>query len=208
VAIAGPETALGGDWSVLRQRLGKPGSRVELQFAEDAREVTLDGAVGDEQRLCDLAVGKSPAGELGDTAFARRQRVEPGQDDAARARAGGAELGLGAFRETTGARAVGGVECVAEELSRLGAPVAPPQHCAEVDERARAFQHYVGVLECLNRLAKQQLSLFTAGGEAGRPLRDAEGARDAECPGKLELLFRKAPSLLLLAEREPGERGL
>jgi hypothetical protein len=64
------------------------------------------------------------------------------------------------------------------------------------------------VLECLNRLAKQQLSLFTAGGEAGRPLRDAEGARGAECPGKLELLFRKAPSLLLLAEREPGERGL
>src|SRR5262245_3809375 len=53
--IAGVETGLSCDWSVFRQRGGKRGSRVELQFAEDAREVTLDGAVGDEQHLCDFA---------------------------------------------------------------------------------------------------------------------------------------------------------
>src|SRR5262245_23683877 len=45
-------------------------SRVELEFAEDAREVALNGASGDEEGLCDLAVGEVVAGELGDAAFA------------------------------------------------------------------------------------------------------------------------------------------
>ena len=80
------------------------------------------------------------AGELGDPALAGRQRVEPRENDAARARAGGAELGLGLFGEPFGARAVGGVERLAEELSRFGAPVAPPKHGAEVGESSRSFQ--------------------------------------------------------------------
>ena len=45
--------------------------------------MTLDRACGDEQRLCDLAVGEALASELGDAALAGRQRVEPREDDPA-----------------------------------------------------------------------------------------------------------------------------
>lgn len=96
-----------------RQQGWKPVSRVELQFAEDAREMTFNRACGDEEGLGDLAVRKSPAGKLGDPALAGRQRVETCENGPARARASGAELGLGLLGESFGAGAVCGVECFA-----------------------------------------------------------------------------------------------
>src|SRR5437867_1250198 len=60
-------------------------SRGELQFAEDAGEVALNRACGDEQRLRDLAVSEAVAGVLGDPALAGCQRVEPCEKDPARA---------------------------------------------------------------------------------------------------------------------------
>ena len=88
--------------------------------------------------LCDLAVGEVLAGELGDPALAGCQRVEPGEHDPARARAGGAELGLGLFGERLGARAVGGVERSREKLALSRASIAPPKQGAEVSEGTRA----------------------------------------------------------------------
>ena len=131
-------------------------------------------------------------GELGDAALARRQRVEPGEDDPARARAGGAKLGLGLLRERLGARAVGGVECLAQEFSRLGSPIAPPQQGAEVGEGARSLQARVATLERLDRLTEQKRPTVTAGHDAGGMLRHAERTRGAECPGELDLLFCEA----------------
>ena len=58
-------------------------SRGELQFAEDAREVALNRACRDEQRLCDLAVSEALARVLvGGSACAR-----PNQHNNHRARA-------------------------------------------------------------------------------------------------------------------------
>src|SRR6266498_2376358 len=183
-------------------------SRGELQFAEDAREVALNRACRDEQRLCDLAVSEALASVLGDPALAGRQRVEPRQDDPARARAGGAELGLGLFGERSRARAVGGLECLAEQFSRFGAPIAPSEQGAEVGKGARSLQPGVSALERVDRLTEQGRSTITAGHDAGGALGHAERARGAERSGELELLVCEAFRLLSLAEREVGDRGL
>ena len=99
-----------------------------------------------------------------------------------------------------------GVECLAQELARLGASIAPAKHGAEVGESARSFQAGV-TLECLDGLPKQELSTLAAGDEAGGTFRDAERARGAERAGELELLFCEASCRLGIAEREMGKRG-
>jgi hypothetical protein len=68
-----PGGALRRDRSASRKRGGKLVPRVELELAEDARQVTLDRPSGDEEGLGDLAVGEALAGELGDPALAGRQ---------------------------------------------------------------------------------------------------------------------------------------
>ena len=103
---------------------------------------------------------------------------------------------------------MGGVECLAQQLPRLGATIAAPEHRAEVGERARSFQPRVAALEGLDRLAEQGRSAVTAGHDAGGTQRDAECARGAERPGELELLFCQTFSRLVIAERELGECGL
>jgi hypothetical protein len=133
---------------------GKLAPRVHLQLAEDAREVTLDRASGNKEGLGNLTVRETLAGELGDPALAGGQRIEPCEDNSAGARTGGAKLGLGIYGEGSGARAVGGVECLAEELSRFGAAVASPKHGAEVSERARSFQPGVAALERVDGLTE------------------------------------------------------
>jgi hypothetical protein len=137
------------------ERSGEFVSRVELQFVEDAREVTLDRARRDEEGLGDLAIGKSLAGEFGDAALAGCQRVEPCEYDPARARAGGAELGRRLLGERPGARAVGGLECLAKQCSSFAAAIAPPKQGAEVSEGTRPFQRGVTMLKGLDRLAEQ-----------------------------------------------------
>src|SRR5262245_26744646 len=136
------------------KRGGKLVPRAHLQFAEDACQVTLDRAGGNEEGLGDLAVREALARELGDPALAGGQRVEPCEDNAAGARTGCAKLRLRILGEGSGARAVGGVECFAEELSRFGASVASPKHGAEVGERARSFQPGVAALERLDGLTE------------------------------------------------------
>jgi hypothetical protein len=101
--------------------------------------MTLNRACSDEEGLGDLAVAEALAGELGDPALARCQRVEPGEKNAARACGSGAKLGLGLFGERLGAGAVGGVEGLSEQLTSLGAPITPPKHRAEVGEGSRPF---------------------------------------------------------------------
>ena len=105
---------LGRDWSAAGECGRKLVPRVDLQLAEDAREVTLDRARRDEEGLGDLAVAEALAGELGNTALAGCQRIEPSENDPARPRTGGAELGLGVLGERSGAGSMGGVECLAE----------------------------------------------------------------------------------------------
>jgi hypothetical protein len=183
-------------------------SRVDPELSEDAGEVALDRARRDEQHLCDLTVGEALSSELGDPALTRRQRIEPRKNNPARARAGRAQLGLGLFGKRLGACVVGGIECLAEELSRFGAPIAPPEQGAEVGEGACSLQPGVAPLELVDRLAEQGPSTITAGNNARSPLCHAHCARSAECPGELELLFYEASGRLALAERALRESGL
>jgi hypothetical protein len=81
---------------------------------------------------------------------------------------------------------VGGVERLAEQLPRFGAPVAPPKHGAEVSEGARSLHLASPALERVDRLAEQGRSTVTAGHDAGGTQRHAECARAPERPGELE----------------------
>ena len=159
--------ALRQDRSASRKRGGKLVSRVELQLAENAREVTLDSTRGDEQHLCDLAVGQALAGELGDSALAGRQRVEPCEQNPTRARARGTELRFGVFGKRLRTRAISDIERVAKEFSRFGAAIAPPKQSAEIGESARSFQLGVSMVEYLDRLTEQGCSALTAGHDSG-----------------------------------------
>ena len=172
-ANSAPLGGLGWDWSATRKRGGKVVSRIELQFAEDACEVTLDRPCGDEKRLGDLAVGEILAGELGDPALAGRQRVEPCENHSTRARAGGAELCLGLLGEPFRTCVVCGIECLAQQLPSFGASVAAPKHRAEVGEGARSFKPGVAALKRVDRLTEQRRSMLTAGHDAGSALRYA-----------------------------------
>src|SRR5437899_12700116 len=119
---------------------------MELQLAEDAREVTLDRPCGDEECLGDLAVAEALAGELGDPTLAGRQRIEAFENGATWTRTGGAELGLGVRGERSRARAECEIECLAQQLPRFGPAITAPNHGSEISERARAFQARVTTL--------------------------------------------------------------
>jgi hypothetical protein len=103
---------------------------------------------------------------------------------------------------------MGDVERLAEELARICAPVAPSQHCPEVGERASALESRACVLECVDRLAEQQLSMLPPGHETRRAERNATGARSTEGPRELELVVRKAPGAFATSERKLGKRSL
>src|SRR3954471_14554257 len=87
---------------VARQCSGELIARGELELAEDAREVPLDRARRDEQRLGDLSIRQVLARELGDTALARRERFDATEDDAPRPRSGCPQLYLCARRKRSG----------------------------------------------------------------------------------------------------------
>ena len=182
-------------------------SRVDLQLAEDAREVTLDRSGSDEEGLGDLAVAEALASELGNTTLARCQRIEPPQNDPAWPRTRSAELGLSVLGERSGAGSVRGVERLAEQLPRFSAAIASPKHGAEVSEGARSFQPGVTALERVDRLTEQKRSTLTAGHYAGGTPSHAECARGAERLRELKLFFGQAFRRFVIAEREMGERG-
>jgi hypothetical protein len=82
------------------------------------RQVALDGAVGHEQGLGDLAVGESFGRQLGDATLAGGESFETGEQHTPRLGSRCPQLGLGAVGEVPGAHAVGGVERLAQHLAR------------------------------------------------------------------------------------------
>jgi hypothetical protein len=109
--------------------------------------VALDGSRRHEEQLRDLAVRQPLAGELGDPQLARSKRVDAGEDDAARPRPGRAQLGLRPRREQSSARAMSGVERLAEKPARLAPPVPPPKERAEIGQRSRPLELRARALE-------------------------------------------------------------
>jgi hypothetical protein len=82
-------------------------------------EVGLDGSPGDEEALCDLAVGLALSGEPGDAELAGGEGLDTGEDGSARTAVGGEKLFAGAPYERGGSCAVGELEAVPESVARL-----------------------------------------------------------------------------------------
>jgi hypothetical protein len=91
----------------------------DLELLEDVSEVGLDGSLGDEEALCDLAVGRALGREPGDAELAGRQGLDTGEDGPARTAAGGEELLAGALRERCGTCAVSELEAMPQAVARL-----------------------------------------------------------------------------------------
>src|SRR5206468_485125 len=96
------------------------GSGADGELAVDAGEMDLNGALGDEERLGDLAVGGPPGRQFGYAPLARGERVDAAQGDAPRARAGGQELALAPSGEGCGTADRGQLDGPAKVLARLG----------------------------------------------------------------------------------------
>jgi hypothetical protein len=103
---------------------------------------------------------------------------------------------------------VGGVESLAEELSRFRASIAPPKHRAEVSESPRSFQVGITLVEGVDGLAEQGCSTVTAGHDAGRTKRHAECAGRAERAGEPKFVFCQASRRFLIADRKMDEGSL
>ena len=84
----------------------------------------LDGALGDEEPLGDLAVAPPLRGERGDAVLGRGERVDAREGGPARPGTG-AELVTGAAREQPHPAAACEVERLAQRAARVGAPVWP-----------------------------------------------------------------------------------
>src|SRR3954471_8814005 len=78
----------------------------EVELGVGAREVYLDGLEADVELLRDLGVAAALAGEAGDAALARPQRVDARAHEPPRPRAGGAQLLERALGDAVGAAAV------------------------------------------------------------------------------------------------------
>jgi hypothetical protein len=92
---------------------------------EGVPQVGLDGRLGDEQVLGDLAVGASLGGQVRDLTFGAGQRVGAGDRGAAGARAGGDELGARVLAQLGGAAPLGEVHRLAERCLRVRATTRP-----------------------------------------------------------------------------------
>jgi hypothetical protein len=101
-----------------------------------------------------------------------------------------------------------GVECLAQQLTRIPASIAAAEHRSEVGERSGPFQRRIATVESGYRLTQQRYPALTTGHDPGGTHRHAESAWRIECAGELELLLCQLPRGLAVAEREVGERGL
>ena len=133
----------------------------DVELAIGAAEVHLDRLGREEQPLRDLAVGRSPGGEVGDAALGRRQLAARGGP---RPAADEPELVAGALRQRGGAARVGGVEPLAQRRPRGPAFARGALAGAEFDERASAFERRR--LEVLDGLLEQRDRRFTRRGQS------------------------------------------
>jgi hypothetical protein len=92
-------------------------ARGDCELLVGAGEVPIDSPGGGEQVLGDVAFGQTGGGELGDTALAGRQRVEPAEDGPPGSAAGGDEFGAGPLGQRQRPAAVGEVERGPQDLA-------------------------------------------------------------------------------------------
>src|SRR5262245_10317201 len=104
-------------------------SRSDFELGVDAREVTFDGLLAQEQRGRNLAVRATPGDEFGDTSLRRRQSV------LARAAANPPELPLRPLDPARSAERLEPGERLGERLARRPLLPAASQDACEREER-------------------------------------------------------------------------
>src|SRR5512132_4048795 len=97
-------------------------ARTDLELAKDVAEVRLDGVLGEEERLCDLAVGHSLGGHASDAQLGGGEMAAALGGISAGAGAGCDELIVGAHSNRVGTAGTGQLERLAEWLARVRAP--------------------------------------------------------------------------------------
>ena len=140
----------------------------------------LDRLDGHEQGLGDLSVGQPVDGQLGHPPLARRQRVEPGERGAARARAGCGELGPGPLAGRHRPAAMREVQGAPQDILRLRALARPPQGGAQVRQRASLLQRLGGAPERFRGLPKQAQAFLAAHNQTGAAPRRRQRSGGAE----------------------------
>jgi hypothetical protein len=107
------------------KRSGQVSSRADLELAVHVREVDLDRLHCDEERLRDLLVAHLLGGHLRDPALARRQRLEPRQEDLARTGASCRQLVVRALEQGARAAPESEIDALAQPCPRFPAAVRP-----------------------------------------------------------------------------------
>jgi hypothetical protein len=90
-----------GGCRLRRECSGKRGTRADVEFLEDVREVRFDGELRHVQPLGDLAVPVAPSGQPGDAVFGGRECSWSAERSAPRAGARRAELLAGSTATLT-----------------------------------------------------------------------------------------------------------
>jgi hypothetical protein len=115
-------------------------ARTDLELAEDAAQVRLDGVLGEEERLCDLAVGHSLGSHASDAQLGGGEVAAALGRVSTRAGAGGDELVVGAHSNRVGTAGTGQVKRLAEWLARVGAPAGAANRRAQLEQRERVLE--------------------------------------------------------------------
>src|SRR5262249_12402304 len=120
-----------GEWcqtsAAGRERCSELAARGDAELSVDAREVHFERLQRYEERLRDVLVRVIGGCEFGDTALARRQRLDAREHDCARAGAGRGDLVVSGADERARPCPERPLDALAEELASLGTAVATAQ---------------------------------------------------------------------------------
>src|SRR4051794_28140865 len=124
----------------LAERAHELHARADVELPIDARQMRLDGLLGHEQRLGDLAIRHAVGRHARDPQLVRRELVALLRAGMARLLARRGELLLRPPGEHRRAGTQGELLALAQRLARLAAAPLPSQRSAQFDERAREVE--------------------------------------------------------------------
>jgi hypothetical protein len=102
--------------------------------------VSLDGVLGQEERLCDLAVGPPLGGHASDAQLGGGEVTAALGGVPARTGTGRDELVVGTHGNRIGAAGTGQLERLAERLARVAAPAGAAGGGAQLEQRERVLE--------------------------------------------------------------------
>src|SRR4051812_43118143 len=122
-------------------------ARADVQLAEHAAQMRLDGRLGHEELGRDLSVRLAARGMLRDPQLARGERIEAAAHHAARPRARGAQLGERALDQRVAPASTRLFHARDQRLARVDPAAEASQRSAEIDQRPGVLQARAGSRE-------------------------------------------------------------